>query len=746
LRSNRSLTGSTSARRPPDAFRFWALGVMLLVGMSASSAGRTLPCTDCEVAHETREPVPVTRLIATGSIGEPAELASLRSDQSRTATELLAEARRLHAAAAADDRAYRAWAERAIAQLEYEAGNPEAALAAIERALDDTLAPALRELRFELLTTKLLVLLDHGRFAETEAMLHAMQEMIAVADDLRWRMQWLHGRGVLERKLGHFAEAKASFLQARDLALQLGDDAAIARELNSIGMIDGRTGRFSDAVTRHNEALALARGVSDKDEVARSLRMLGILYRNLDDEERASEYLREALAQVEERNQREAIVLHEELSAALSRLDRFAEAEHHAQRSLELAEVSGSPQNKVYAFIRMAELKLAQNRPEQAEELIERGFKLFNAVASRDRIQLRLVRIRVWALRGRGADALKEAADVVAETRRVDDRILERAALDLLAEQQLRTGDAASAFFTRKAHKQLDKEPEIDMAARRIAVLEADLADQRRGAERQLLARDNAIQALDLNRQRLLGSLLFFALLVTLAGALLLYSRYRSVDRMRTEADAGRDEIARLHRTLLDNTAELERVAHTDALTGLANRRSIVRSLQEALDERDRAVSVILLDLDHFKQINDRHGHLAGDAVLRDVAVRLREALPTDASVGRWGGEEFIVLMQTERADRVAGMAEALRQRLSVRPVTFDGVDLAISASLGVATTSLARELDTLLAAADVALYRAKHRGRNCVEIAGRLEEDGTARTGASARRAARASEPRAES
>jgi diguanylate cyclase (GGDEF)-like protein len=655
--------------------------------------------------------------IAVAAGSEPPDIAALRQNQDRSATDLRADALRLRAASS--DRVYRAWAALAVAEFENDLENSRPALELLVEALREADALQLDDLRFAALARQNVILVNRGRSAETDTVLNEMKRMVDASGNASWRAQYLHDRGVLERKLGRFGSARELFIQARDVLQELGNDAGVARELNSIGLLDGRTGRFSDAVSMHTEALALARRAGDRGEIARSLRMLGVLYRNLDDEELASRYLLEALEYVEERNRREAIALHGELSGSFTRLERLPEADHHAKRSVELAEISGSPPNKVNSFTRMAELRLIQNRYDEAEVWIERAFESFDAVAIRDQILLRLTRIQVWALRGRTAEALREAEDVLAETRKIGDRIMERAALDLLSEQQLRAGDAASAFVTRKAHQALDKELAIDVAARRIAVLEASLEKERSAAERELLERDNAIQALTLARQRLLGFLLVASLAALVAVAALLYYRSRVAERRRDEVSARRDELERLHRALLESSAELERVAHTDALTGIANRHATAHELQRCLGDGQRALGVILLDLDHFKQINDQLGHMAGDAVLREVATRLRAALP-GATIGRWGGEEFIALLDTASATEAAEVAERVRAGLAATPVMFEDRRIPISASIGVAHCGpgVRCHMDTLLGAADAALYRAKRGGRNRVEAA----------------------------
>ncbi len=634
---------------------------------------------------------------------EPATIAALRADQTRTAAQLEAEAARLRSSS--QDPRFRAWATLAEAEFANDQEHAEASLAGLDQAIAQAVALKLPDLRFEALIRLSTVLVNRGRSNDTEAVLAKMQAMVESGTDPRWRALWLHERGVLERKRGNFEQSRALFEQARSLFHTLGDAAMEAREMNSIGNLDGRTGRFSDAVAMHTEALAISRKVGDKAETARSLRMLGVLYRNLDDEEQASRYLLQALDYVEERNRREAIALHGELIGAFTKLEQLDKAEYHGQLAVRLAEQSGSHPNRVNAYTRMAELRLLQGRIDEAERWVEKANASYDHVAVRDQILVRISHLRVLAARNRTAQALTEATAVLVDVRNLGDRIIELSLLDLLSELQLRAGDAASAFATRKAHQALDKELAIDVAARKIALLESSLERQRTEAERQLLQRDNDIQALRLNRQRLLGIALLVVLATVLAIVTLLYARYRSTLQHRNALQASRDE--------------LQRVANTDALTGLANRHAATRALDERLDRIPEPFTVMLLDLDHFKRINDSHGHLAGDAVLREAAARMRRALPASALLGRWGGEEFIVILDNEPGHEPAAIAEAVRAAVAAEPVLYEATGIPVTVSIGLATSFSRNGIDALLAEADAALYSAKDSGRNRVVYGG---------------------------
>lgn len=159
----------------------------------------------------------------------------------------------------------------------------------------------------------------------------------------------------------------------------------------------------------------------------------------------------------------------------------------------------------------------------------------------------------------------------------------------------------------------------------------------------------------------------------------------------------------------------MRHMAHTDPLTGLANRRAGRERLEQALSQAaPGGVAVVLADLDHFKAVNDRYGHPVGDQVLREVAFRLDQELREEDLLVRWGGEEFLVLAQGADLEQARRLAQRLGAAVQERPVLGT---IGVSLSFGVAVFRPGDSAETLLERADQALYRAKHLGRRRVEV-----------------------------
>ena len=170
--------------------------------------------------------------------------------------------------------------------------------------------------------------------------------------------------------------------------------------------------------------------------------------------------------------------------------------------------------------------------------------------------------------------------------------------------------------------------------------------------------------------------------------------------------------------------------SRTDPLTGIGNRglfdERLVGAIEEALAE-EHPLSLLLLDIDHFKSFNDNHGHQIGDIVIRLVAAKLREMVKGRDLPARYGGEEFAVILPQTPCDGARHLAEMIRKILATNKVRLKSRDLmlgTITASFGVASLRQGDTSETLIQRADAALYEAKRRGRNRVVTEEMLLED----------------------
>lgn len=189
------------------------------------------------------------------------------------------------------------------------------------------------------------------------------------------------------------------------------------------------------------------------------------------------------------------------------------------------------------------------------------------------------------------------------------------------------------------------------------------------------------------------------------------------------ESELGRQQLSAAEQELRRELSEAEMRASVDSLTRLWNRGHVLKFLELEYERARReggSLQAGMLDIDHFKKVNDTYGHLAGDAVLREMAARFRQAVRPYDTLGRYGGEEFVLVMSNCSQEAARGVAERIRQLVEATPIDTPAGFLPVTISIGLSSTLVKDGAGTtaLLDSADQALYRAKDNGRNQVVLA----------------------------
>lgn len=190
-------------------------------------------------------------------------------------------------------------------------------------------------------------------------------------------------------------------------------------------------------------------------------------------------------------------------------------------------------------------------------------------------------------------------------------------------------------------------------------------------------------------------------------------------EELRARVQVGQRFVG-LYGELLETQRALENQARTDALTQMMNRGAVLGRLREEMCNGGAKIplSIGILDIDHFKSVNDDYGHVTGDVVLREIARRVENGIRPGDAVGRFGGEEFLVLMPGASSAEAGKILEGVRLRIEAGPVEYDHSLVHVTASLGGTSAVPGEGEDEILVRADQALYRAKGLGRNRVEMA----------------------------
>ena len=358
----------------------------------------------------------------------------------------------------------------------------------------------------------------------------------------------------------------------------------------------------------------------------------------------------------------------------------------------------GDEQGVAYSDMRMCESQIELGEIVEARGRCENAYRIFAAARSPDTIKQTLAHLaRIELAEGKAGAALAKLDTVLANDaedmppRQVTPLFKHRAqANEALGRHRQAYADLAEYVRRYTATNEARRVRQVDALRARF---EVDREIERNAALHRELTASKERQA-ELQRWTVIA-----IAAGTLVIALLTYMLV----------------IARSHRR------QLAQLANLDSLTGLPNRRSTGNLAAAALvraESSGQPLTAALIDLDHFKVINDRCGHAGGDRVLREFAQMAREGLRESDTFGRWGGEEFLLVMPNTTLDVALAVVERLRARALTIKLPANDAELRVSLSAGLATNeSDVKSLDGLVARADAALYRAKHEGRNLVRI-----------------------------
>lgn len=506
--------------------------------------------------------------------------------------------------------------------------------------------------------------------------------------------------GEMAETRGDNAKARRLYEAAVDLATQSDDSEMRAGALFSRGYLLGLQGDFAAGLADLRRSQTLYEAIDMPQHALTAMNGVAILYNRMGDYEEAQHiYTRAVAAQKAAGMRREQAVTLHNLGRAHENLGAWAAARAAFQASLDINRDLNYPRGEAYALRGLAAVANAEGNPLQALETLDRAAALQRKTPdARLRAQISLARGVALHRLGRLTEslaALESAVDVF----RSGDALAElKVAQSEVATVIAGLGDWKRAYAAeREAHRATESllRSQLDQ---RFATLKVQFDTSTRDKENEILTRENAANALALEQgadmRKLQGAVIgLVALLALVLASLAVYQR-RSTLRMR-------------------------RLAMTDELTGVPNRRAVLRRMESIVGRHESMeFSALILDIDHFKSINDGLGHPGGDQVLKVVAERLRSAVDEPEFFGRLGGEEFLIVLPGSGAEHATVRAERLRDtimQIDARQWFDDG--RLVTASLGVTTSVPGDTPSTILKRADDALYAAKRDGRNCVKV-----------------------------
>ena len=592
-----------------------------------------------------------------------------------------------------------------IAEQEYLGrAHPVESAAVLERLLAETVEFSPQ--RLELLTVQGLMLAlgsdadgAERAAAQLEAWGQARSSAEAVSAALLVRARSMARSGNLQRSAALIRDAMAQLpagLPPRDQF----------RFVFANGYIADQSGKLEDAVRLNHEALVLADRDGKPWRRAEARNALAYAYRGAQQIERARTLSQEAIA-IAEQAQDDVSLAHAHNTTGIvfdglgdlqGERRSFELAIKHARRAGAKIDEALYLANLADFFLKTGDYKTALARAEQALPLA-REFKEVNgetvALMNIGLAHISMQHLELGKRRVQEAIAIDERRGSLSG---VSDSYSE------LGTYLEKAGDLPGALAALHRHRALAAGILQRDQQKAIFAMQEQYDADRRTRELVLLKREGEITAEQLHRrdlQQRLWWLLALVFVLSFATVGLLYRRVRRTNRQ------------------LSSTNDLLKVqSERDPLTGLANRRHFQAVMRQLATDGKLAGTVCLIDIDHFKRINDRHGHGVGDAVLVDVSKRLRATLRDEDMIVRWGGEEFLVVVQAQPAEQVDALAQRMLGAIGDAPVRHQGHCIPVTASIGFATfpigplplqVSWERAIDLV----DTAMYLAKAHGRN---------------------------------
>ena len=549
---------------------------------------------------------------------------------------------------------------------------------------------------------------SHMRLGQNDEALAIAEQVIAYGKGLRDDV--IVGKGMLNK--AYVLSAKAEIDAAHRLAfaaekLAMTTDHAALRTLATItaGQTHAEQGNFPQALIKLQQALDLARTVRDDPAMpAAALLALTKLYTQMKEYDKASECLEELLAETEKLNSpgRMALAKTAEYGLAVDS-GQPKRALRALLYTLELVRKLGAERMVGATLVNLSDSYLKERDfPRAAQYALEAlgptqrtGNESATAVARTNLGQ-------AYLAMGRIAEGKRQYDAGMARYEQENNKPQLQAALREYGEALERSGDLAGAVSAYRRERALSNE--LFEKQRRQAVLElqAKYETEKRQRRIELLGRENQLKSAEIDNRRLQQRIWWLLAAVFALAASAVGMLYRKV----------RNANARLEATNL----ELKAQSTLDPLTSLYNRRHFQDFMRGHGD--DAVGALFLLDIDHFKHVNDTYGHAAGDAVLKMIAEHLRIALRGTDMVVRWGGEEFLAFLPASPRQGLDEIAQRILTGLSSWTVRHQEHDIAVTVSVGYAPFPLAAggaplPWERVVNLIDMALYLAKSNGRN---------------------------------
>ena len=583
---------------------------------------------------------------------------------------------------------------------EFRSQDPKQALLWGEEALNLLDSEPAPEVQVDVMTDMAWAHMVLGDYEAAEAV---VGEARALAEEIEYGAglaNAINNLGVIARRRGDAVTAIRNFTESLGLREALGDLDAVATSYSNLGFLYSTDlGDFRAGMENNLKALNIRRELGDTLDIATSLNNLGVMYLSMGEYEDAKDYLTSAS------DLREAYANPVAIASTWTNLGEVELRTGWPARALarfgsalairlEAGDQTGIAQSRRLIGAALTDM----GDYDSARDALDQSLEVANRLGeSRSLLRTHQALARLDQKQGRFEEADRHYREALDFAEELGAAHLVAELYGQIAESLEQQGDIAAALQAQKSFKAATDE----VLNLQMAVHLAELQTQKGVRDRNQSELEQEMLDLERQRQAVVRNAAV-VLVVTLLALGLMSERRRSA----------------LGQEL---TAQLARAAVTDPLTGLRNRRGFIELAEHERARMRRAGqpgSLVLLDIDHFKQFNDTYGHVAGDRVLEVVGRVLNSSAREEDVVARWGGEEFAMLLPDTSPEEAEIVAQRLRNTFGNQTHDVDGAEVRVTITIGVAEAEWDATIDEWIGAADRALYVGKTGGRNQVVVA----------------------------
>ena len=473
--------------------------------------------------------------------------------------------------------------------------------------------------------------------------------------------------------LGKYDQSLKYYLFSLESAEQHGDVDAIINDLEKIADVYNNWEKYEEAIEYYNKLMKIFEFRKDKESIARTFNNIGKVHKKSGNLNKAYEFFLRAIKFEEENVHvllRDDYLHYSEVYAAIGNDDK----------ALEFYKLYTTMKDTIESALSSQKIEIMQKRYD--EEKKQREIEILMKDKEISELELRQLTL----------EKEKNEKELIALRRNQQIEMLKK-------DNAIRDLELKQARYEKD---EIKEKVETYKKDKEINELELEKIE------------------LEVSKQKTLQSLYFLIGFLLLISAL--FGFYQAHSR-----NAANKELGIVNAELANANDKLELIAKTDPLTNLSNRRDMIEKIeneQKRFGRNGKSFVLVMSDIDGFKSVNDKYGHDGGDFVLESLAKLMQSVVRKQDVVGRWGGEEFLILLPETKLEGGRALAEKIRKNISVTPYVFSDKKIPITMNFGVSVYNIAMDIDICIKKADEALYRGKKRGKNCVVISKPDEEE----------------------